>query len=97
MSDERLPSVPGYKLVCLLGIGARSRVFEAQHLGTGRTVALKVVTCPPDDLARLRARAESLVAVRHPNLVEVLGYSEHDGAGVISKSGLLYQAAWPTR
>ncbi|VTU01986.1 serine threonine protein kinase : Protein kinase family protein OS=Singulisphaera acidiphila (strain ATCC BAA-1392 / DSM 18658 / VKM B-2454 / MOB10) GN=Sinac_7050 PE=4 SV=1: Pkinase [Gemmataceae bacterium] len=83
-TDDPFPAVPGYQIVRLLASGSRSRVFEARDLDSGRTVALKVVRCGPGELARLRARADALAAVRHPNLAEVLGYSEHDGNGVLA-------------
>jgi serine/threonine protein kinase len=67
-----------YELRRDLGRGASGLVFEAQHVFTQRTVALKVVApdVPTAQRAELRVRlvreARALAASRHPGIVDVL-------------------------
>jgi len=67
-----------YELRREIGAGGSSRVFEAVHRFTRRSVALKVVTPGVFGVTReeLRARlvreARALASLRHPNVVEVL-------------------------
>jgi serine/threonine-protein kinase len=67
-----------YKLHRDLGMGRAGRVFEAVHLFTGRTVALKLVAPDTPEAfrdeqnARLVREAHALASVRHPGVVEVL-------------------------
>jgi len=80
MSDgnERIGSVLGgkYRLNTLLAEGGMGLVYAAQHLATGREVAIKVLRrelAGRSDLER-RVSKEARLAVeaRHPNVVEVL-------------------------
>ena len=82
-----MPVVPGYQIVRLLGSGGFSEVWLAEDLNLfQRPVALKMIkhrTVPErrrSSLLALRNEAELLVRVRHPNLVQVLGWvdSEQD-------------------
>ena len=67
-----------YELRRDLGRGAAGLVFEARHLFTNRSVALKMIgpDVPKGQRGELRARlvreARALAAVRHPGIVEVL-------------------------
>src|SRR5512139_882261 len=60
-------------------------VFRAVHLGTDRTVALKVIVPDfadrPDFLARFEREARACGRLRHPNIVDVtdFGYAEAGG------------------
>lgn len=90
-SAERLDSLVGttvdakYRVERLLGRGGMGAVFRAVHLGTDRTVALKVIV--PDHaerrdfLARFEREARACGRLRHPNIVDVtdFGYSDRDG------------------
>jgi serine/threonine-protein kinase len=65
-----------FKVERLLGVGAMARVYQAQHLGQGRSVALKILQrelCH-DEAANARLRREATIGarLRHPNLAEVL-------------------------
>jgi serine/threonine protein kinase len=74
-----------YRVEHLLGRGGMGAVFRAVHLGTDRTVALKVIVPDladrPDFLARFAREARACGRLRHPNIVDVtdFGYSEADG------------------
>ena len=58
-------------------------VYKARQIGLNRSVALKMVLsgdqADPRELVRFLAEAEAVAAVRHPNVVQVYGYGEHDG------------------
>ena len=74
-----------YRLDRLLGRGGMGAVFRAVHLGTDRTVALKVIAPDfadrPDFLARFEREARACGRLRHPNIVDVtdFGYAQADG------------------
>ena len=74
-----------YRVDRLLGRGGMGAVFRALHLGTDRTVALKVIVPDfadrPDFLARFEREARACGRLRHPNIVDVtdFGYAEVDG------------------
>lgn len=72
-----------YQLVRKLGSGGMGTVFEAEHLGTRRRVALKVLRDTPTDPTaqrRLLREARAASALRHPNIVDVLDLdSDSDG------------------
>ena len=67
-----------YQLLRDLGQGAAGIVFEARHLFTGRSVAVKIVvpSAESGDVPALRARLQregrALASVRHPGVVDVL-------------------------
>jgi serine/threonine protein kinase len=90
--DLKVGDVVGdrYDLRCELGRGAGGLVFEAVHLVTQRSTALKVLS--PDlprsiiaeQSARLIREARALASVRHPGIVEVLdGGTLDDGSPFI--------------
>lgn len=74
-----------YRVEHLLGHGGMGAVYRAVHLGTDRTVALKVIVPDladrPDFLARFAREARACGRLRHPNIVDVtdFGYAEADG------------------
>jgi serine/threonine protein kinase len=80
-----MPAVPGYQIVRLLGSGGFSEVWLAEDLNLfQRPVALKMIKhrmLPERRRSAVRAlrnEVELLVRVRHPNLVQVLGWVESD-------------------
>ena len=75
-----------YYIHRLLGRGGMGEVYEAEHLETGRTVALKVLTGGVASVDRARFLREGRLAasISHPNTVYVFGTEELSGAPAIS-------------
>jgi eukaryotic-like serine/threonine-protein kinase len=76
-----------YRVLKLLGRGGMGAVYEAEHLETGRRVALKVLGHSIDSAeARKRFIREGRLAasVSHPNSVYIYGTEEIEGAPVIA-------------
>lgn len=83
-----LPCTLGaYRLLRKLGAGGMGIVYEADHLPTGRRLALKVLNQSLDNEAqRHRFLREGRLAatIDHPNSVYVFGTEEIDGLPVIA-------------
>lgn len=64
-----------YRVIRLLARGGMGRVFEAEHVPSGRLVALKLpdaaTTSDPTAMRRFRAEGRLLDSLRHPNIVRV--------------------------
>ena len=62
----------------LLGHGGMGAVYRATHLGTKRTVAVKVIhpqlSTHDQFVARFRREAEAAGRLRHPNVVDVTDF-----------------------
>jgi len=71
-----------YQIEQLLGQGGMGAVYKATHLGTKRTVAVKVINAQLSNrdefVARFRREAEAAGRLRHPNVVDVtdFGFAE---------------------
>jgi serine/threonine protein kinase len=67
-----------YQLQQLLGQGGMGAVYRATHLGTKRTVAVKVIqpqlSAHDQFVARFRREAEAAGRLRHPNVVDVTDF-----------------------
>ncbi|HJY26468.1 MAG TPA: serine/threonine-protein kinase [Pyrinomonadaceae bacterium] len=67
-----------YQVEQLLGQGGMGAVYRATHLGTRRTVALKVIhpqlSAYDQFVARFRREAEAAGRLRHPNVVDVTDF-----------------------
>jgi serine/threonine protein kinase len=80
----RLESLPGsvldhkYKIEQQLGRGAMGAVYQATHVGTMRTVALKVIVpklaAAAEFSQRFKREAEAAGRLRHPNVVNVTDF-----------------------
>jgi serine/threonine protein kinase len=74
-----------YQINKQLGEGGMGSVFLATHLGTGRPVALKVITpklmANQEFVERFRREAKAAGLLRHPNIVDVtdFGFAQIDG------------------
>ena len=68
-----LPVVVGYEVVRLVGRGGMGRVYEARHVGLGRTVALKLLAHEADgqSLARFRDEARAVARLGHPSVAQL--------------------------
>ena len=77
-----------YHLERLLGQGGMGTVYLATHLGTGRYVALKLITAQlqanEEFVERFRREARAAGCLRHPNVVDVtdFGFAEVQGDSV---------------
>ncbi len=80
--------VPGdrlgkYTIAGRLGAGGMGEVYRAIDSSLGRDVAIKVLharlTWNAEALARIRAEAQALAALKHPSIVTVYAFDEHDG------------------
>ena len=77
----------GYQILRLLGRGGMGEVYEADHLESGRRVALKVMNHSlTSETDRLRFLREGRLAasVSHPNVIYVFGSEEIEGVPVIA-------------
>ncbi len=67
-----------YQIEQLLGQGGMGAVYRATHLGTKRTVAVKVIhpqlSAHDQFVARFRREAEAAGRLRHPNVVDVTDF-----------------------
>ena len=67
-----------YQIEQLLGKGGMGEVYRAMHLGTKRTVAVKVIhpqlSAHDQFVARFRREAEAAGRLRHPNVVDVTDF-----------------------
>lgn len=67
-----------YKIEKLLGQGGMGAVYRAIHLGTKRTVAVKVIhpqfSVKEEFIERFRREAEAAGRLRHPNVVDVTDF-----------------------
>ena len=83
-AEAPLPQVPGYEVLGELGRGGAGVVYHARHLMLGRPVAIKMLhpsLFPSDaDRRRLRAEAEAVARLQHPNVVQLYEIGEVDGS-----------------
>ena len=74
-----------YRLEALLGQGGMGGVFKATHLGTDRTVAVKLISPglmdQGDFVERFQREARATGRLRHPNIVDLtdFGFAELEG------------------
>jgi serine/threonine protein kinase len=77
-----------YRIEQQLGRGGMGAVYQATHLGTRRTVAVKVIrprfANDEEFVARFRREAEAAGRLRHPNVVDVtdFGFAQAPGGRV---------------
>jgi serine/threonine protein kinase len=72
-----------YRVGPCIGEGGMARVYQAEHSGLRRQVALKVLldasTRAPEGLERFLLEARSAAAIKHPNVVNIFDVGVHDG------------------
>jgi serine/threonine protein kinase len=82
-ADHRVGEVIGekYRLEALIGAGGMGRVYRAIHKDLNEPVAVKFLLAEWSERAEMRARfrreAVVLARLRHPNIVSVVDYGEH--------------------
>jgi serine/threonine protein kinase len=87
-SDTKgFPTIPGYEIESVWACSGMGAVYKARQVSLNRAVALKMIragTHPrPEELARFRTEAASLARLRHPNIVHVYDFGEHNGRSYI--------------
>ncbi len=72
-----------YKIESTLGRGGMGTVYKGVHAKSGEPVAVKVIASVLADQERFRRRfaaeVETLKRLRHPNIVQLIGYGEEQG------------------
>lgn len=72
-----------YEIIKVLGRGGMGTVFRAVHEDDGQIVALKLLSASyaDDDHFRTRfaAEVETLLQLRHPNIVRLISYGQEEG------------------
>lgn len=79
-----------YELIERIGVGGFAQVFAARQLGTGRTMALKILTTGVGEsektaVSRFFREAHVTAALSHPNTIRVMDFGQDD-------SGLIFLA-----
>jgi eukaryotic-like serine/threonine-protein kinase len=71
-----------YRIIRCIGFGGMAEVYEAEQVGGGRRLALKVMLAglasEPEAAARFRNEAEMVSLIAHPNVVELLDFGTTD-------------------
>ncbi|MEZ4321655.1 MAG: protein kinase [Myxococcota bacterium] len=93
-ADGPVPVGP-FDLMDPIGTGGNAVVYAARHHATGATAAVKVLTRAGVSADLLRAEARLLAALRHPNIVQILGSGVVDRVASVQSGGRLEAgAAW---
>jgi serine/threonine protein kinase len=67
-----------YRITRLIGIGGMGAIYEATQAGTGKRVAIKMMSkelaAHPEALARFRREVKVTTELAHPNIVEIVDF-----------------------
>jgi WD40 repeat protein len=78
-----LASVPGYRVLGVLGKGGMGIVYRAEQTALRRTVALKMILhgdyAGAEERRRFHGEAEAVAQLQHANIVQVYEVGEHKG------------------
>src|SRR5436190_517851 len=88
MSATLLPGthLGHYLLLEPVGTGGIATVYRAYQGSLDRVVAIKLLRLdqtPDSTLARFRSEARTVARLRHPNILEVHDFLEHDGVAYL--------------
>ena len=85
MTDRVGQHFGNYQLVKLLGQGGQASVYLGKHRYLNNYAALKVLnaTLRPGDEAKFLTEAQTLVGLRHPNIVHLLDFGIENGTAVL--------------
>lgn len=82
VGTQPLPNIPGYEVLEMLGPGGMGVVFKARQVMPPRLVALKMLKDGRYASSALRQRfrreAEAVAQLRHPNVVPIYEFGEHE-------------------
>lgn len=72
-----------YRVEGVLGRGGMGTVYKGSHARSGEKVAIKVIAAAVADQSRFRRRfateIDTLKRLKHPHIVELIGYGEEQG------------------
>src|SRR5512144_1456965 len=75
--------VGNYRIESLIDEGGMGRVYRARHVHLNRPAAIKIMLPELEVIPGYRARflqeARAAAALRHPNIVEIHDFGEHNG------------------
>ena len=93
LSDDSAPApeivqeLGDYELLHQIGKGGMGVVYRARQKSLNRVVALKLILAgkfaSDDDLKRFEREAKATAQLRHPNIISVFDYNEHEGQAYI--------------
>ncbi len=76
-------TIGSYQIIESLGVGGMAEVYKAYHPGLEVHRALKFVrpeySLAPDFRIRFQREARNVAQLRHPNIVQVYDFGEHEG------------------
>ena len=73
---------PGYEIEAVLGRGGMGIVYRARQTKLNRVVALKMILAGEhaghEASVRFLSEAETIAKLRHPNIVQIYSFGDHD-------------------
>ncbi|MCI0705109.1 MAG: protein kinase [Planctomycetia bacterium] len=82
--SAKLPSIPGYELLEVIGRGGMGIVYKARQLSPRRIVALKMILSGGGRADRFRSEVAAVARLQHPNVVQIHEVGEIDGRSYFS-------------
>jgi serine/threonine protein kinase len=83
-----LPAIPGYEIEREWARSGMGVIYKARQVSLDRVVALKMIRAgwlaSPEEVQRFRREAAAVARLRHPNIVHVYDFGEHNGLAYIS-------------
>ena len=80
-------SVPGHRILSVLGRGGMGIVYKSWQISLRRLVALKVLDsgagADPRSAARFQNEAEAVARFHHPNIIQIYELGEFEGLGYL--------------